>query len=276
MFVVNLSGRLGNQMFEYAFALAVQHKKHVSFLFDNPKCFILPTFFNISKRSVLYDKIPMIRIWVRRWIQTKRHQYLLDFTNVPLPYSSVIDNAYYDGYFQSVEWFKNIQNSVRKVFLIKPCYVKLFKKKYSQTFANRKILVVHIRRTDYLLHGFGMNFRYHDISLPMSYYENCFKQIIDFDDYLMYVIGDDYEYIKKHFAKYTNVIFDHNEMILDLQLMMNADVVVMSNSTFAWWGAFLNNKKQKKVFAPKCFLGYKEGFEYPQGIYRHTDFTIVD
>lgn len=120
MFVVNLLGRMGNQMFEYAFALAVQHEKHVSFLFDNPRCFILPSFFNISKKSVLYEKIHMIRILVRKWMQTKRCQYLMDFTNVPLPYNRLSNNAYYDGYYQSVEWFKNIQNEVRKVFLIMP------------------------------------------------------------------------------------------------------------------------------------------------------------
>ena len=48
------------------------------------------------------------------------------------------------------------------------------------------------------------------------------------------------------------------------------------NSTFAWWGAFLNRKINKRIFAPKYFLGYKEGVEFPNGIYNLTKFEQMN
>lgn len=114
MFVINLLGRLGNQMFEYAFGVAAMHELHVPFILDTPKSFILPKYFNISKLTVLYDKIPWLRIYVRKMIQFKRKRQLMDFTDCSLPKQHTIHtarrasswsykDAYYEGYFQSIE-----------------------------------------------------------------------------------------------------------------------------------------------------------------------------
>ena len=87
------------------------------------------------------------------------------------------------------------------------------------------------------------------------------------DDYCLIFISDDIQYVKDQFAPmYPGARFEQNEEIIDFQLLINADILVLSNSTFAWWGAYLNPKPGKKVFAPKFWLGFKVGKEYPVNI----------
>ena len=47
---------------------------------------------------------------------------------------------------------------------------------------------------------------------------------------------------------------------------MNANICILSCSTFSWWGAWLNKQKNLKVYVPKYFLGFKVKKEYPVNI----------
>lgn len=58
---------------------------------------------------------------------------------------------------------------MKQAFTIRSRYIKQFNKLYQNVFESNKTMVVHIRRTDYLQHGKGMNFKEYDISLPLSY-----------------------------------------------------------------------------------------------------------
>ena len=80
------------------------------------------------------------------------------------------------------------------------------------------------------------------------------------------MIGDDTEFLKKKFSSNTHFLFEKNDEITDFQILMNANIVISSNSSFAWWGCFLNRRQNKKVFAPKYWLGFKVKQEYPVGI----------
>jgi hypothetical protein len=168
------------------------------------------------------------------------------------------------GYFQSENYFKSVEGSIRKAFTIKPVYRQRFEKKYKPLFINNYTVVIHIRRTDYESHVVE-NLGVGSFILPDTYYETVLHQI-NTPEKLLIFISDDIAYVKRKFQHIQNAVFSGEDEITDLQILMHADVCVISNSTFSWWGAWLNSKKSKVVYAPEFFLGFKVNKEYPVNI----------
>ena len=69
--------------------------------------------------------------------------------------------------------------------------------------------------------------------------------------------------MKIEFNNVKNAHYSENSVISDLQFIINADICILSCSTFSWWGAWLNEKKTKTIFVPKNFLGFKVNKEFP-------------
>jgi len=76
-------------------------------------------------------------------------------------------------------------------------------------------------------------------------------------------ISDDLSYIEEEFDYLKEKYISKHNDIIDFQFLLNADICILSNSSFSWWGAYLNNKKAT-VFAPKFWLGKKS--ELPKHI----------
>ena len=114
-----------------------------------------------------------------------------------------------------------------------------------------------------------------NLCLPISYYNNSVKSVTDLDQYTIICISDDIDYAKKHLKYSQNILFESNDTIVDYQLMLNANALIIANSSFAWWAAYLNNKPNKIVYSPKYWLGFKKNIEYPLGI-TSSDFIPVD
>jgi hypothetical protein len=186
------------------------------------------------------------------------------------------NGAYYDGFFQSIDYFTPFEFSIRSLYRIRNKYKLEFEKQYGDLFRKNRTIVMHIRRGDYLMHGKGKNLGADDLSLPKEYYFNALQRVERNEQYKIVVVGDDIEWMKLQFSDIPNVILAHNEIIIDFQLLMNADVVVCSNGTFAWWASYLNAKKHKHIIVPKYFLGYRVKKEFPDGIYDKTTFEQIE
>lgn len=279
MIAVNIQGGLGNQLFEYAFAYTASHRLHTSFVLDNSSSFIVPIYFNISKRDVIINKIPYIRRLYRSKVSCIKNTAYADWKDCWKDYvaeKGISDNTYYDGFFQSKSYFAHEEDKIKKLYTIRKRYKDAFEEQYGSLYAENRIIAIHVRRTDYLTHGRGKNLGADDLSLPVEYYFNALQRIERNEQYKIVVVGDDIEWMKLQFSDIPNVIVAHNEMIVDFQLLMNANVVVCSNGTFAWWAAYLNSKRDKQVFVPKYFLGYHVKMEFPVGIYIDTQFTEIE
>lgn len=279
MVAVNIQGGLGNQLFEYAFAYATAKRLRTLLLLDNSCSFVVPKYFNVTSRCVLINKIPYIRRLYREKVARLKLSAYKDWSDCWRDISTeemVENNCYYNGFFQSKAFFSNNERKIRRLYTIRKKYKAAFEKKYGSLYADNKVIAMHVRRTDYLTHGRGKNLGADDLSLPVEYYFNALQRIERNEQYKIVVVGDDIEWMKLQFSDIPNVIVAHNEMIVDFQLLMNADVIVCSNGTFAWWAAYLNSKRDKQVFVPKYFLGYHVKREFPVGIYKDTQFTEVE
>jgi len=170
---------------------------------------------------------------------------------------NVEDWTIYKGFYQSDWYLKNTPKPLK--IEIKQKFKNKFRKEFGELFEKNKTIVVHIRRTDYLKYG------KRDISLPMDYFRDRLDQIEDIETFKVIFVSDDMDHVKSFFPARPNFIFSSNDEITDFQIIMNADIAIISNSTFSWWAAYLSEKKNI-VYAPKNWLGFRIGKEHPKMI----------
>lgn len=174
------------------------------------------------------------------------------------------NNIIYDGYFQSEDFFENVVNTVKKNFIIKKKFIHLFEQKYYSTFKENKILAIHCRIGDYVNWG-NDRLGGKNLVLPKNYFINAYNQITDIENYKVIIVTDDIENATDFFdfIKIKSIVSENE--IIDFQIILNADKIIISNSTFSWWAAYLN-KKNPIVYAPEYFVGFKIKKEFPIGI----------
>jgi hypothetical protein len=258
MIGVKFNGRLGNQIFQYAFFQYLRtNNKGKWFFFVNPqhgyltKYFDLGLYQNMSMGSKLYS------IFARSAALVLPFEELY-IQNIQVPRPVIVkDWMIYKGFFQT-DWYLN--HIIGKFNItIKPKYIQAFETKYGPIFKNEKTVVVHIRRTDY------MNYGKRDISLPIEYFKSRLDAIENLETYKVFFVSDDIEHAKAYFKDKPNYIYSSNNEIVDFQIIMNADIAIISNSSFAWWAAYLS-QKNNTVYAPKNWLGFRIGKEHPKKV----------
>jgi hypothetical protein len=278
MIVINIQGGLGNQLFQYSFGYSIAKDLHTTFMFDYTHSFIVPAFFRVNRLYMWLNNYKYLSKLNRKIYEHIKSNQNLDFTDCRLTSKDLIrkNNAYYDGFFQSVDFFISHEYDIIKRLNVRLKYQKQFRNEYKEILDKSKILVIHIRRTDYLSHGIGKNLGQDDLSLPFDFYKKSLSLIENLEQYKIFVIGDDIEFSRINFSYLENVCFPNNHIIIDFQLIMNADIAIISNSTFSWWAAYLNQKKNKRIIAPKNFLGFHIYKEFPNGISKDTPFEWID
>jgi hypothetical protein len=282
MIGIKLQGRLGNQLFQYAFAFATSKQLNTSFYIDQANQeFIIPLYFNVPTNFSLFLERYLFSIrgyhnlfsyrFKRTWYKLLSKVFLSGTMTFEPDKSfeeiSIVikNNILFQGYFQSEKYFKSYSDSVRQLFSIKSQFVNDYHQKYSNLFSDKKIITVHIRKDDYLNLG-HLQLGGSDLSLPFSYYHKIIGKLNTADS-LFVLITDDQEKIKSEFNYLDNVYFSEDHFINDLQHLINADICIIANSTFSWWGAWLNTKPDHKVFAPEYFMGHLVKKMWPPDIY---------
>ena len=277
MIGVKLDGRLGNQLFQYAFAWSMSKKLDTCFYLDTRQEMLIDKYFDLP--MPLFNRIikPMgfkwgkrIRIYILIVVQKMLKQVVVSDEMEPaLLLKDIRNNTFYEGFFQSRLFFRSQENELKKIFKIRQQY-KINSADFFDPAYNS--ILLHVRRTDYF-NTFYEDLNTHDISLSKEYFYSALKYITGLikSNYKIYVVSDDIELVKSEFHDVGyDINFMHNHLTIDLQLIMNADYLIISNSTFSWWGAFLNNKV-KIVVAPHYWCGFSQQRYYPKGIAHGLD-----
>jgi hypothetical protein len=255
MIGVHQRGRLGNQLFQYAFGHAVSRQLGCSFFMNRMPAL---RYFQASNTPLRND---LRRIWFDCQSYFCPQHVLLweEHGRGPENIATQLrDDCYYYGYFQSERYFKPFEVEIRKEFRVRPKYHQLFQAEYGELFAKNRVVAVHVRRTDYVHLG---------LTLPLSYYEQCLKRVEGLEQALVIFVTDDPNVTQQLFSDYKGrYICVSNSEIVDFQILMNADCLIIANSSFSWWAAYLNANPHKIVYAPKYWFGFKERIENPKSI----------
>ncbi len=238
--VVSFYGGLGNNMFQYAAGLsyAKQHNKSLK-INGNFKNFSR-TFF-ISENDHVKGRPDSKDSYIER-------RAVLEFRDAKNDPSF----QYLDGYFQDENIFKEHRDLILKVFKFKNELTPKNKVLADQIKSINSVSV-HIRRGDYLVAC------YNDI-LSNYYYNHAMDYIASkVENPHFYIFSDDIEWVKKNLRiKYPHTFVDNNRekesADQDMHLMSLCKHNIIANSTFSWWGAWLNQNPEKIVLVPRVWL----------------------
>jgi hypothetical protein len=236
-----LAGGLGNQLFEIAttWSLAKQHNDECAFNFDTKVVHQGNT--ARAYRKTVYKKLKELsRIWKPEYTYKENDHY------EPIPYHK---NMLIDGYFSQLYFQKD-----------KKEIVELFKDQVTLDQIRgqfKNSVSVHVRRGDYL------SFPKVYVQLPMSYYTKALSLLekqkqID----RIYVLSDDIKWCKKNFNDDRIEFIQYFPDYVDLYILSKCENNIMANSSFSWWGTYLNENPNKIVYAPKKWFGPKGPKEY--------------
>ena len=270
MIGIQLQGQLGNQLFQIAFIRRASKILHELYTIIEDKAYgcLTEKYFILKFRERSYFR----KIIKHIFFLTPRK--IIEFNNWQRPeviLDSLDPGVLYKGFFQSEAFLVNAERG--KLFRIKEKYQKVFNKKYGDLFKRYKVVVIHIRLKDYLeigteeLGGKGLQ-------LPFDYYQKALEQAKTDDNTKILVISDDIQYVKQNLNLSKSFSIEENHFIIDFLLLINANSLIISNSSFSWWGAFLNTRKDLKVIAPEFWLGFKVQKTYPVDIIRTSWSTV--
>lgn len=238
MITCSLKGGLGNQMFQIAATYSLAIDNNDSAIFDLDKCYTPLQ----GKTSNHYKGSIFKNLETSSDIQFENFYKEISFNYSKIPYSK---NLLIDGYFQDENYFAHNSEKVKDLFHLD----NSIKNKIIDNFSTplESCVSVHVRRGDYLLFP-----EIHPICDVNYYLEamNYFKP-----DTKFIFISDDINWVKNTFRNNNYLYADFKDEIFDLILMTLCGSNIIANSTFSWWGAYLNKNKNKKILCPPVWFG---------------------
>ncbi|MBD5537261.1 MAG: alpha-1,2-fucosyltransferase [Lachnospiraceae bacterium] len=169
------------------------------------------------------------------------------------------EEAYCIGYWQSFRYFESVEEQIRKDFSFERTILSPKAQAYREQIENACSVSVHIRRGDYLNEKFAAI--YGGIC-TQAYYRSAMDYFTEyFPECRFFLFTDDTEW-GRTYAKGNMTLVDcggSDGAHVDMALMSLCRHNIIANSSFSWWGAWLNRNPEKKVVAPKLWLNASEG-----------------
>lgn len=279
MKIVNIIGGLGNQMFQYAFALALQEKhkdeeikidiSHFNYIFikkyksanlhngyEIEKIFskariLHATAWDLMKVTWYIPNYVLSRV-VRKVFPIRKNEYIQKSEDVFAFNDNILNakgNGYYEGVWQAIGYLENVKEKIQEVF--QHPEPNEYNKRLIREISSCNSVGLHVRRGDYL-HDHEFNG-----ICDLEYYKKGITEILsDGKEHCFYIFSNDIKWcmqeIEPLLSGHKVVYVTGNtgkDSCWDMFLMTYCKDLIIANSSFSWWGAFLN-KSVSKVVAP--------------------------
>jgi hypothetical protein len=254
-----IKGGLGNQLFQIISGYATAVKNNMNFLIvdttenfkhhfkhTNDNSYILKTIFK-HFTSIFYDKIAIETIPYYK----EKDEDCFQYTDLKIDNNDIL----LDGYFQNEKYFKFCKNEILSKLISHNEYYNFFPLIFRENAEVYKTKTkdsyfIHIRRGDYVNHPL------YKIDYD-KYFKSAINMILEMDpDAFFFIISDDIAFCKKyHVLNNINKEFINLGDIETLYFMSYCyKGGICSNSTFSWWGSYLNENPQKVATFPSSWM----------------------
>ena len=278
MIKVILQGGLGNQMFEYAAVYSLAHKRDLPFALDmsfmdvfgrKPWCRPYELSVFALQQSAVFSHdyrlrvrlLPSLRRWCRQQGRHSIGRYVFEMSDLQDPPLS--DSLVLFDYFANYHLFEDYREDLLRAFAyaLPPDSANLA---LLNEMNQSNSVAVHIRRGDYLSDAYKNVFFHPSVQWYRKAMDEIEKSV---RKPRYYFFSDDIQWVKEQFKDVTNAVFvdiNHGkDSYNDMRLMSSCKHNIIANSSFSWWGAWLNPNKEKIVIAPsKYYMDEARAEEY--------------
>lgn len=285
--IIFLQGGLGNQLFQYAFYLA-KKERGANVFCDNSlfrvnsqhNGFELERVFDIElfgtrTNSLIVRFLSKMTVW-NNSIFIKGVLLILNFwgfflieDSIPSIYFPFLLNSqkkrgiyFYLGYWQTEKYFKEIRSKILQIYSFNENLLSNDSKIILHKIEQTDSVSIHIRRGDFLS---SQNESLYGGICTQEYYNKAISFILSKNrDTTFFVFSDDMDWVKDNINLSNAVYVEFNQMQdswQDMFLMSKCQHNIIANSSFSWWGAWLNRNPGKMVICPSRFLNVGHNFD---------------
>lgn len=267
MVVATITSGLGNQLFQYALARHLALKNESSLYFDLR--FYRSEYARETSRSFKLDQFNIEFREIDRPVELGIKASKLFPSRTFKPFFRTIQEPHYHfdpkvlearepflnlkGYWHSERYFKPSEDVIRKELQFKNTKGRYFDHYRQEIQHAGNAVSVHVRRGDYVHHPeFSQTFGF----IGLAYYERA-MQILEsrIPACTFFIFTDDKPWVLENFPEGRNYVFvdvdGSNADLDDLHLMKLCRHHIIANSSYSWWGAWLNEGPEKVVVAPE-------------------------
>lgn len=275
MKIVNILGGLGNQMFQYALAVALRERQPDRIVRIDPSGFKgYPLHNGYELRRIFNVDIPEASVMEQMRVYYPLRNYRMwQIGNrlLPLRKSTVKENAdmrftpsvlsdeqsaYYLGYWQTEKYFKDIRPHILEAFRFPSIKPGSRNEAIIDEIGSKNVISVHVRRGDYVKIGNTQGI------CTLDYYRKALELMKEKTEPEMFLVfSDDISWCRDNIARFLGdipaVYVDWNKgenSFRDMQLMSRCRHNIIANSSFSWWGAWLNSNPDKIVIIPSRWM----------------------
>lgn len=271
MIIVKLQGGLGNQMFQYALGRTLSHIHNVPFSLDatayahDPLRSYALSHFRIQERFASTEDIARFYRFKKkrgkmgflyncffadesRYVEERRF-------NFDPRILETRDDAYVDGFWQTEKYFSPIATTIREEFTLKMPLGDRAVSLQHEIERSEQSVAIHVRRADYVANP--STHAYHGVC-GKEYYNRAIKTLSGrLPRPHLFIFSDDEAWARENLRYPFPTTYIPREPMKDhedLYLMSLCRNNIVANSSFSWWGAWLNENPQKIVIAPKRWV----------------------
>ncbi|MBR4151824.1 MAG: alpha-1,2-fucosyltransferase [Selenomonadaceae bacterium] len=268
MIISKIGGGIGNQLFQYAAGRRLAHKLNTEFKIEKlgyvegkfPQ-FVLDKL-NITSSFASPEEIKQLKkncegtsIGIEKNVMNAK--FMPEVLDYP-------DNIYVSGYWENERYFADIADILRQEFTLKQPLGSIAQNWKEKILAADCSVSLHVRHGDFIQNSKFPMFAI----LPLDYYYECIEILKQqYKNLTLFIFSNDLQWVKENLRAGVPMEFVEGENLQDVEeiyLMSFCKHNIIANSTFSWWGAWLNQNPDKKVFVPipSSILGTKETYRH--------------